>query len=474
MSTESSPLVAGILLAGLWLLPATPAGAHEDCPKARRPEPAIFGPAYRESEGGVAGTEFPAEGFRLRSWLPLNILHPDATSGNDCWGYVSPSGREYAIMGTSTGTAFVEVTDPGNAQLVGFIGGRSSLWRDIKIHGHFAYAVTEGGGVNTNKSGIQAIDLSQIDAGIVVLAGTQTDGGNGRTHNVAIDEVSGFLYRCGGGSNGLRIYDLNADPVLPPLVGVWSDRYVHDAQIVTYTEGPYAGRQIAFCFSGFNGGSVETGVDILDVTNKAKIVNLARVEWPLAAYSHQGWLSEDRSTLYALDELDEINLGLPTRIHVIDVSNLSNPQWIASVETGTAATTHNGFVVGDRLYAANYRSGMRVYDLSNLQAPVEIGFFDTYPELDTAGFSGAWSVFPYFPSGTLIVSDMQRGLFVISPETPACPADLNGDGIVDGADLGPLLGGWGGTGPVGDINGDGVVDGQDLGAMLASWGACPQ
>lgn len=393
----------------LLALPASFASAHEDCPKRRFLEPPVYGEGYRASEGGIAETAFAAEGFSLGAWLPLNLVAPGATSGNDCWGYVSPSGREYALMGANNGTSIVEVTDPGNPQILAFIPGSSSLWRDVKVFGTYAYAVTEAGG------GIQVIDLSQVDAGVATLVGVYNAGGTGNTHNVAIDEVSGFLYRCGGGSNGLRIYDLNADPVNPPFVGTWPDRYVHDAQIVTYTSGPYAGRQIAFCFSGFNGGSVETGLDILDVTDKSKIVNLSRLTWPLSAYSHQGWLSEDRTLLYALDEQDEVNFGLPSRIHTIEVSDLAAPVYIGATTNGNPATTHNAYTHGDRLYSANYRSGVRVYDLSSPTQPVEVGYFDTYPESDANGYNGCWSVYPYFPSGNLIASDLQRGLFVIRP-----------------------------------------------------------
>jgi hypothetical protein len=53
--------------------------------------------------------------------------------------------------------------------------------------------------------------------------------------------------------------------------------------------------------------------------------------------------------------------------------------------------------------------------------------------------------------------------------TPIRPADLNGDGTVDGADLGILLGNWGNAG-AGDIDGSGAVDGADLGALVADWG----
>jgi len=51
-----------------------------------------------------------------------------------------------------------------------------------------------------------------------------------------------------------------------------------------------------------------------------------------------------------------------------------------------------------------------------------------------------------------------------------CPADLDGDGDIGGADLGVLLAGWGGSSP--DLDGDGSVGGSDLGAMLAAWGPC--
>jgi choice-of-anchor B domain-containing protein len=389
------------------------ATAHEDDPKARGLEPPIRAAAWRAADpgadGGVAGG-FTSDGMSLGTWIPLNEFPGANSNGNDCWGYTSPSGREYAMIGIGNGTGFAEVTDPGNAQVIDFIGGPTSTWRDIKTYGEYAYAVTEGGG------GIQIFDLSQIDAGVVTLVGTQAAGGTGNTHNVAIDTVSGFLYRCGGGSNGLRIYDLNADPTNPPYVGIWSDRYVHDAQIVTFESGPYAGRQIAFTFGGFNGGSTQTGVDILDVTDKSNILNLARLQYPAAAYCHQGWLSEDGTILYTLDEQDEINFGVTSTIHIVDVSDLENPVYVGSTSNGNPATTHNAYVVGDRLYSANYRSGVRIYDIGNLASPTEIAHFDTYPESDASGYNGCWSVYPYFASGTVIASDLQRGLFVLNVE----------------------------------------------------------
>jgi hypothetical protein len=129
---------------------------------------------------------------------------------------------------------------------------------------------------------------------------------------VVIDEVSGFLYRSGGSGNGLRIYSL-ANPALPTFVAEWQTRYVHEATVVTYASGPYAGRQIAFCCSGFNNGWANTGIDVLDVTNKANIVSLSQFFWPNAGYSHQCWPTPDMRYLYVDDELDEQTFGIRRR-----------------------------------------------------------------------------------------------------------------------------------------------------------------
>ena len=230
--------------------------------------------AYRadRSRGEERALGFTSENVQLKSWLPLNELD-GADSGNDCWGYVSPSGSEYALMGTSSGTVIVEITNPGNAQVVASLNGPNSLWRDIKTYGTYMYAVSEGGG------GIQVFNLADIDNGNVQ---TLNSAGSGSTHNVVIDTHSGFLYRTGGIADGMYIYSL-ANPAAPVQVGSWTDRYIHDAQVVTYTDGPFAGRQIAFCCAGFSGGWSDTGLTIVDVTNKSNTFVVSQAYYSNAA-----------------------------------------------------------------------------------------------------------------------------------------------------------------------------------------------
>lgn len=413
-------------LVALLALPAL-ALAHEDDPKVLDRQAPYRGSGYRNAlvanPGGNqlpvgGGTSFASEGVTLLAWLPLGDFGADLTSGNDCWGYVSPSGREYALFGHSHGTGFVEITVPGAPVIVANHAGPGSLWRDVKVYSHHAYVVSEGGG------GIQVFDLGQIDQGLVTLVNQVNDVGTGATHNVAIDTARGLLARTGGSSNGLRLYDL-ANPAAPAYVGSWSSRYVHDAQLVTYESGPYAGRTIAFACSGFSGGYGSTGLSVLDVTDPANVLHVGQAYYPNPAYSHQAWLSEDRRYLYLNDELDEGN-GLPTTTHIIDVSDIANPTPVGSFTNGNPAVGHNIYVRGNLIYEANYRSGMRVFDAADPLAPVEVAWFDTYPADDAPSFNGLWSVYPYFPSGTVVGSDLERGLFVWRVEQPRLRFEFTG------------------------------------------------
>jgi len=194
------------------------------------------------------GGQFDRSGVELLSWLTLSDLG-GSIDGNDCWGYVSPSGREYALVGFSNGFAFVEITDPINPQLLFWHGGNGSTWRDIKVIGDHAYGVTEAGG------GIFVYDMSNIDDGTVTFRG-QT--GSGPAHNIVANPDTGFIYRTGGNGPGLRAYDAAANPNNPPFVGSWNDFYVHDAQVVVWQNGPLAGRELAFCCSGTGNGAMRS------------------------------------------------------------------------------------------------------------------------------------------------------------------------------------------------------------------------
>lgn len=348
-----------------------------------------------------------------------------AGAGNDCWGYVSPSGREYALVGLNNRVSFVEVTNPSAPVLLGNIPHTASTWGDIKVYGHYAYAVTEAAG-----TGIQVFDLSNIDTGQVLLVNNILS--PGRTHNLALNPVSGFLYTCGSrdGTGTTMCFSL-ANPAAPVQVGAASmtTNYMHDGNVVSYTSGPLAGREIWY---GFSEGR---GVDIYDFTDKNNPFLIKRVTYPSMGYCHQGWLSEDRKYLYVDDELDEQNAGgnLNTRSLIFNVEDPANAFFVGTFTSGLPSIDHNQYTSDGFTFQANYQSGLRIFDLSqNPAVPIQVGAYDTYTSSNGAAFNGAWSTYPYFPSGTVIVSDINSGLFVLNA-TEATTRAVNAESFAPGA-----------------------------------------
>ena len=162
--------------------------------------------------------------------------------------------------------------------------------------------------------------------------------------------------------------------------------------------------------------SAEDRLEIVDVTNESSPVSISDVVYAQLGYVHQAWFTEDHEFLLVGDELDELNFGVPTRTHVFDVTDLDAPVYVFPYEAATNSIDHNLYVLGNRVFEANYTTGLRVLEFGNLANGelMEIAFFDTFPDSDIAEFDGAWSVYPYFPSGTIIVSDESNGLFILT------------------------------------------------------------
>ena len=115
------------------------------------------------------------------------------------------------------------------------------------------------------------------------------------------------------------------------------------------------------------------------------------------------------------DELDERNFGGNTRNIVFDFTDLDAPSIHMNYYGPTTAVDHNGYVIGDDYYLANYSAGIRIIDITNIsnETMAEIGYFDTYPSNDNASFNGVWSVYPYFSSGNIIISDRNSGFYIV-------------------------------------------------------------
>ena len=364
----------------------------------------------------------------LVAFVPLEALGADpGTILNDIWGWTDPvTGKDWALVGRSDATAFVDISNPANPRYAGELplteGATENLWRDIKVYRDHAFIVADGAGSH----GVQIFDLTQLrDAAgpPVTFAETARYDGIHSAHNIVINEETGTAYAVGssmGGQTcggGLHMIDVR-NPAEPVFLGCFADGttgrartgYAHDAQCVIY-RGPdedYQGREICF-------GANETALSIADVTDRENPVAIARGEYPNVGYAHQGWLTEDQRHFFMGDELDEVQGGVDrTRTLIWDVADLDDPLLLKEHFAETGTIDHNQYVRGNRLYQANLMSGLRVLDISDVENPVEIGFFDTVPDdPGLPAFGGAWSNYPFFESGIVVVSSWGEGLFVV-------------------------------------------------------------
>jgi len=387
---------------------------------------------------GSAGG-YPCDNIDLLAFLPLADI--GGGNGNDIWGWTdSQSGKEYALVGLTTGTAFVELSDPSNPLYLGILPppplASSSTWRDIKVYADHAFIVSEA-----MQSGLQIFDLTQLRGLTAPATFTQTHHYTGflTAHNLVINQDSGFAYAVGTNdcAGGLHMVNIQ-DPANPVFAGCFSaDGYTHDAQCVNY-HGPdiaYQGQEICF-------NSNEDTLTIVDVTDKSLPVQLSRSGYANAEYTHQGWLTEDHAYFLLGDELDESRNGHGTRTFVWSTANLDNPAPIGFHTGTTAAIDHNQYVKGSYLYQANYRAGLQIFDLSGVADATlnQVASFDVYPSSDSANFNGAWSNFPFFDSGIVIVGGIEQGLFILRPNLPA--GAVCGNGVrenpeqCDGTDFG--------------------------------------
>ena len=362
---------------------------------------------------------YPCQGLDLLSVRTLEELGGGA-NGNDCWGWVDPaSGREILLFGRSNGLSVVDVTDPLNPHFLANLPTATvqSLWRDVKVYQNHAFVVSEAAG-----HGIQIIDLNDvldIEEGPEELVTVSTYLGFGNAHNIAINEESGFAYGVGTNTagGGLHAVDIS-DPASPVAAGTYDGAYTHDAQVVMYDglDADYAGKEIAVCFNGSN------GVALLDVSDKTDMQLISTISYTESAYTHQGWLSEDHRFVFFNDELDEQSFGNGTRTYIADIEDLDNPFVLGYFEADNTAVDHNLYVRGDKIYASNYLSGLRMSQIDENGQLTPYAYFDTNPESDQTSFQGTWSNYPYFPSGTIAVTGFTH-VFLLSdplfePETP--------------------------------------------------------
>lgn len=320
-----------------------------------------------------------------------SLLHDSGL--NDVWGYVDEENNEYALVGGTKGTGVVDVTDPANATEVFWEPGMTSIWRDLKTFGDFAYVTTEA------LNGLLIMNLSPLPASTFITTNYYF-GPSGQewqsAHNLYVDSAGyAYIFGANRGNGGVIILDIATDPMNPIEIGVFDNWYVHDGYVLGDT------MYLAHISDGF--------ISIVDISDRTNPILLGIKDTP-NTFAHNIWASADGQYAYTTDELP---YSYVTAYDISDPANIIELDRIQS-SPGVGTIPHNAHVIGDYVVTSHYADGVVIHDVTYPYNMVEVGDYDTHPS-QSAGYDGCWGAYPFLPSGLLLASDISEGLFLLSP-----------------------------------------------------------
>lgn len=344
--------------------------------------------------------------FAQYNLTQLSTLSIGNNGYSNIWGY-KQGNKEYALLGcTGSGTltdacAIINVTSPSNPVTLFKVPGPRSIWREIRTWQHYAYITTEH---SDNTFGVTIVDLQYLPDSIKTKQYTA----NGLISNVhALHIDNGYLYLYGANNSvsltGALIINLT-DPWNPTVAGAYTGKYVHDG--IVRNNKLYAGEINSGTFS------------IVDVTNKLAPVVLNSQTTPFE-FTHNTWLSSNSNYLYTTDEKKD---AFVTSYDVSDPSNIKELDRYRR-QYANGSIPHNTYILNDSLATGTntdflvtsyYTDGITIVDAARPDNLVEVAHFDTSP-FSGEGYNGAWGVYPFLPSGKVLVSDMELGLYVLQP-----------------------------------------------------------
>jgi choice-of-anchor B domain-containing protein len=356
--------------------------------------------------------------FRAETQVSLNVdLQSNWDDGtlpnnggqvyNDIWGYAALNGTEVAILGSLEQVHFIDVTNPSSPTVIDeFLTYSvsnptdvvSSIWRDFKTYDHYVYAVADQGDL-----GLMIFDVSNVPNSVALVY--QDNQFFNHAHNVWIDEQHGRLYAIGThfSSPDVVVLDIATDPENPLMLASVdvTGSYIHDIHVVDH---------IAYASSG------NDGLIIFDFETPASPVWLATVDgYPEEGYNHSSWLGDDGATLVFCDETHGKSVKLVDVTDPLDLGPTDFKLFKSQlIPNNTNSIAHNPFILGDLAIIAYYHDGVQIFDISDPENIVNAGYYDTYPNnTGYSGYDGCWGVYPYLPSGNILASDTENGLFVL-------------------------------------------------------------
>ncbi|MBI3502219.1 MAG: choice-of-anchor B family protein [Bacteroidetes bacterium] len=330
--------------------------------------------------------------------LASTYTYSTGTIANIC-GWKSPStGKEYALVGAHTGLSIVDVTNPSSPVQAAFVAGPSCLWREIKTYRNYAYVTSECGTV-----GLQIVDMTNLPAVSTASWAPTINATKLQTiHALHIDTAKGKVYLFGSnvGNQGAIIADIKTNPMAPVYKGSYDNRYIHDG---------YARNDTLYACHIYQGDC-----EVVNCTNPAAGVSLADWNTP-NNFTHNSWLNASSKAIFTTDET--ANSFLTS----YDLSNLSNVVELDRIQSnpGSNSDVHNTQIMqkngGEYAVTSWYNDGFTIVDVTRPNNMVQVGNYDTAPTVSGSGEDHDWGVYPFLPSGTIVASDMENGLFVCSP-----------------------------------------------------------
>lgn len=324
---------------------------------------------------------------------------------NSVWGWKNTiQNKEYAILGSSGGTYFIDVTNPANPIKCDYVPGRrgNCIWREYKTYSHYAYLVSDDNAPNS----FQIVDLNYLPDSVHVVYDSDSLFRN--SHTIFID---GSKLYCGynrtlTAAYNMAVYDLAPNPELPVFLRSLGQDYpninlVHDMFVRNDTVYASCGYQGLYIYK-FTGSSF---IELGSLTN-----------YPSNGYNHSSAMAPGKTKMVFCDE---VPTGLPAKI--IDVANPANIVFNTTFSSGSTATPHNPFMRDENVVIAYYQDGVQIFDVSNPNNVVRSGYFDTSPSncptCPNPNYSGCWGVYVDLPSGIILASDMQNGLFILNADS---------------------------------------------------------
>jgi choice-of-anchor B domain-containing protein len=368
---------------------------------------------------GKLSAQFAANNFTL-----LSNISPEVGGGikySGCWGWTDTlNDREYGIAGSTTGTYFVDVTNPYSPTVSAFYPASSGTitgtgnWREIKTYKNYCYVMNDNG---AGTLGLQIFDLSTLPTTVTLVYQSMNLFRRGHAGWIDGDKyyVAGITY-SDNTTSSLDVYSL-ATPTAPVLLR----KLKQDYPAITYVHDAFVRNDTVFASCGYQ------GLYIYRLTAANTFTQLGSLTtYPGSGYNHATCITPDGQNLVMLDE---IPASLP--IKVLDITNMSNIVVTATANQFPLTTPHNPWVVNDQyVFISAYQDGTQLWDISNPATPTLSGYFDTYPAGGgnnnvwpggSTAYNGQWGLYPYFPSKNIFALDRNNGMFMINTALFANP-----------------------------------------------------